>query len=64
MIGKLDVEGVTQRGEAELEKGLTVADVAQERTEEVEREPLPVEFRDHVRTYYQMLVGEGSGEGK
>ena len=58
VIGKLDIKGPSKRGEATFELNSSVAQAIQELTEEVEKEPLPIEHREHVRRYYGVLRGE------
>ena len=59
IVGKLDVEGEQKRGDVTIDKEFTVGAAIQELTEEVEKEPLPVEHKEHVRKYYNLLRGEG-----
>lgn len=58
VIGKLDIKGPSQRGEATFEASSPVGQAIQELTEEVEKEPLPIEHRRHLQRYYAILRGE------
>ena len=42
VIGKIDIKGPSQRGEATFELAEPVGQAIQELTEEVEKEPLPI----------------------
>ena len=61
MIGKIDIKGPSKRGEATFELSAPVDQAIQELTEEVEKEPLPIEHRRHLQRYYGVLRGETPG---
>ncbi len=58
VIGKLDVKGPSKRGEATFELSPSVRQAVQELTEEVEKEPLPIEHRRHLRRFFGVLQGD------
>ncbi len=62
MIGKIDIKGPSKRGEATFELSAPVEQAIQELTEEVEKEPLPIEHRRHLQRYYGVLRGEAPAE--
>ncbi len=64
VIGKIDIKGPSKRGEATFELSAPVDQAIQELTEEVEKEPLPIEHRRHLQRYYGALRGETSAEAK
>ena len=61
-IGKIDIKGPSQRGEATFQVNAPVEQAIQELTEEVEKEPLPIEHRRHLQRYYNALRGETTGQ--
>lgn len=63
MIGKLDIKGPSKRGEATFQVSTEVRQAVQELTEEVEKEPLPIEHRRHLQRYLGILGGEAPPEG-
>ena len=64
VIGKIDIKGPSQRGEATFELAEPVGQAIQELTEEVEKEPLPIEHREHLQRYYSALRGEAPPEAE
>lgn len=62
VIGKIDIKGPSKRGEATFELTAPVEQAIQALTEEIEKEPLPIEHRRHLQRYYGVLRGETSGE--
>ncbi len=64
VIGKIDIKGPSKRGEATFELSAPVDQAIQELTEEVEKEPLPIEHRRHLQRYYGVLRGETPAEAE
>ncbi len=62
VIGKIDIKGPSKRGEATFQLTAPVEQAIQALTEEVEKEPLPIEHRRHLQRYYGVLLGETSAE--
>ena len=60
IVGKIDVEGPSRRGDVTIEKSFELNEAIQTMTDEVENEPLPMEHKEHVREYYRKIRGEGS----
>ena len=60
-VGTLLTEGPSEAGEVTIQKGGAVEKAARQLSEEVEREPLPVERREEVQRFLDSLVGGKSG---
>lgn len=61
-VGSLTAEGPSLTGEARIAKGGAVREAVQKLSEEVEKEPLPLEHREQVERFQQLLL-EGSDAG-
>ena len=57
------VDGPSLTGEATIEKGAVVEEAARQHAREVETEPLPVEVREQVRRFNELLLGGDGGGG-
>jgi len=57
-VSTLTVDGPALKGEAILKKGPALQSIVQELSEEVEKEPLPIEHRDHISRFQELLRGE------
>ena len=55
-VGSFVADGPSPEGEAKLEVGPPVEQAVQELSEEVEKEPLPVEHRRQVERFYDLLL--------
>jgi len=57
VVGSFVTDGPSAKGEATIQKGGAVEQTARQLSQEVEREPLPVEERAQVQRFYDMLLG-------
>ena len=62
VVGSFTVEGVTETGEATIEKGGGLERAVRDLSEQVDREPLPVEQKEQVLRFQELLLG-GGGAG-
>ena len=61
--GALILRGFGGRGDAKIEKGGAVEKAVRDLSHGVETEPLPVEHRERIRRFYQLLLeGEGASQ--
>jgi hypothetical protein len=58
-VSTFTVDGPSITGEARVEKGAALEKVVQQLAEEVEKEPLPVEHREQIQRYHDLLRGTG-----
>jgi hypothetical protein len=65
VVGSFTVDGESPEDEAKISKTDGVARAVSALAEEVEREPLPREYEEQIRTYQETLLqgGVSSGEG-
>jgi len=56
-VSTLTVEGSSLSGEATLKQGPVLQSIVQELAAEVDKEPLPVEHRDHIGRFQEFLRG-------
>lgn len=61
IVGSLTVDGPSAAGEPTIQKGGAVEQAVRQLSEEVEKEPLPVEYRDQIQRFHSLLLG-GGGE--
>jgi hypothetical protein len=61
-VGVLTVPGESLPGEVTIEKSAEVREAARALSEEVEKEPLPIEHREQVRRFYDLLLEGGGAE--
>jgi len=60
LVGSFTVEGVTETGEATIEKGGGLERAVRDLSEQVDREPLPVEQKEQVLRFQELLLGGGA----
>jgi hypothetical protein len=56
-VGSMTADGPSPRGEATIRKGADLDRAVQELSEEVEKEPLPVEHRRQIQKFHELLLG-------
>jgi hypothetical protein len=59
LAGEFLTEDPAARGEVTVQKGGAVEQAVRELSEEVEKEPLPVEQREQIRRFHELILGEG-----
>ena len=57
-VSTLTVNGPSLTGEATIKKGPALQSIVQELSEEVQKEPLPIEHREHIWRFQELLRGE------
>lgn len=57
------VDGPSLTGEARIEKGAALEHAVRQLSEEVEKEPLPVEHREQIQRFHELILG-GGGAGE
>lgn len=56
-------DGPSVSGEATIKKNRAVVEAIQERSKEIQKEPLPPEYRGQAERFYQLLMeGDGGGD--
>ena len=63
-VGSLMVEGPSDPGEATIPKGGAIEKAVQEMSEQVDREPLPVEKREQIERFHELLLGGKASSGE
>ncbi|MBI4604372.1 MAG: hypothetical protein HY721_20625 [Planctomycetes bacterium] len=64
-VSTFTVDGPSLTGEATIEKGGRVEEAVRQLSREVETEPLPIEHREHIQRFHDLLLGGGErAEGK
>lgn len=58
IVGSFLTEGPSEKGEVTIQKGGALEKAVRELSQEVEREPLPIEQREQVERFYQSILGE------
>lgn len=61
-IGSFPTDGPAPRGDVTVEKGADLKQAMQLLAEEVEKEPLPVEYKEQIRRFHGLLLGEETEE--
>lgn len=61
-VGRLFSDDPSPTGEAAISLSSEFGKALQERAEEVDREPLPVEHKEHVERFHELLLKPRSGE--
>ncbi len=59
-VGSFTIDGPSLTGEAKVSKGVTVQDAVRQLSEEVEKEPLPIENREQIQRFHELLLGGGT----
>lgn len=59
-VGSFTIDGPSLTGEARVSKGVTVKDAVRQLSQEVEKEPLPVEYREQIQRFHELLLGGGA----
>lgn len=62
VVGSFTVDGAAEAGEATIEKGGGLEQAVRDLSEQVDREPLPVEQKAQVLRFQDLLLG-GGGAG-
>jgi hypothetical protein len=55
----MTVDGPSLTGEARIAKGAALEEAVRQLSEEVEKEPLPVEHREQIRRFHDLLLHGG-----
>lgn len=58
-VGSFTVDGPSLTGEPTIQKGGAVEQAVRQLSEQVEKEPLPVEYRDQIQRFHSLLLGGG-----
>ncbi|HVR73484.1 MAG TPA: hypothetical protein VMT52_04095 [Planctomycetota bacterium] len=58
------MDGPALAGEATVEKGGRVEAAVRQLSEEVEKEPLPIEHREQIQRFHDLLLGGGEPAGE
>jgi len=61
VVGSLTVDGPSAVGQPTIQKGGAVEQAGRQLSEQVEKEPLPVEYRDQIQRFHSLLLGGGDG---
>jgi hypothetical protein len=61
-VGTLSAEGPSLIGEPRIEKSAAVDAAVRELSEEVEKEPLPVEHRESIQKFHDLILNGGAEE--
>ena len=57
IVGSFVADGPAPEGEARVRQAPALLDAVQQLSEEVEKEPLPVEHREHIQKFHELLTG-------
>jgi hypothetical protein len=63
-VGSFVVEGPSDPGEATLQKGGAIEKAVRDLSQQVDREPLPVEKREQIERFHELLLGGKASSGE
>ena len=63
-VGSLAADGPSITGEARVEKSQAIEDAVRQLSQEVETEPLPVEHREQIQRFHNLILGGNGPSGE
>ena len=62
-VGSFTVDGPSLTGEAKVRKSAAIEEAVRQLSEEVEKEPLPVEHKEQIQRFHDLLLRGGEAGG-